>query len=166
MRRLLAAALSLFASTTALAGPRVDEDAGIRALIEDFRTAIIEKDRQKFLGLFLDGPVAWQSVSSDASLAQARQEDPAAQKAAFDPKQTPAGFIEMIARDAKANEETFVNVAIDSDGDAASVAFDFSYVRDGRTINVGREYWLLVRSNAGWKIVAVTWSRNTPAPGP
>ena len=64
--------------------------------------------------------------------------------------------------DLKTNEETFSNILIDSDGDNASVAFDFSYMRDGRITNVGREYWLLARTEMGWKIAAVTYSRNFP----
>jgi hypothetical protein len=144
------------------ASARPGDDAPIRSVVEAFRTAIIDKDREKFLGLFLHPGVTWQSVMSDARFDETRRKDPSARKSAFDPSNTPAAFIDRIIKDPKGNEETFTHVLIDSDGDNASVAFDFSYLRDGKVTNVGREYWLLVRTEAGWKIAAVTWSRNVP----
>jgi ketosteroid isomerase-like protein len=163
MRRLLAAAFSLCLAFPAFAASHATDDAGIRAVIEDFRTAIIEKDQGRFLGLFLHEGITWQSVMSDARLEKAKQSNPELSKAAYDAKQSPAGFIAMIAKDPKRHEETFADVQIDSDGDAASVAFDFSYVHDGRVANAGREYWLLVRADSGWRIAAVTWSSHPPA---
>ncbi len=165
MRNLIVAALLFFYCSLASANGRAEDNAQIRSVIEDFRTAIINKDREKFLGLFLHENVTWQAVMSDSRLEKERQEDPAAQKAVFDPIQTPKTFIDGIAKDPKVNEETFSNILIDSDGDTSSVAFDFSYMRDGRITNVGREYWLLVRTEMGWKIVAVTYSRNLPTKG-
>lgn len=162
MRNSIVAALLFFCCLSASANGRADDNAQIRSVIEDFRTAIINKDREKFLGLFLHEDVTWQAVMSDARLEQAKQKDPAARKAAFDRAQSPANFIDGIAKDLKTNEETFSNILIDSDGDTASVAFDFSYMRDGRITNVGREYWLLARTEMGWKIAAVTYSRNFP----
>lgn len=163
MRNFVVAALLFFCFfPSSYANARADDNAQIRSLIEDFRTAIIEKDRDKFLGLFLHQAVTWQAVMSDARFEQAKQKDPAAQKAAFDPTKTPTTFIDGIAKDPKVNEETFSDVMIDSDGDVASVAFNFSYIRDKQITNVGREYWLLVRTEAGWKIAAVTYSRNVP----
>ncbi len=50
---------------------------------------------------------------------------------------------------------------IDTDGTAASVAFDFQFLRNREVRNEGREYWLLVKTEAGWKIASVVWSRNT-----
>jgi hypothetical protein len=141
---------------------RADEKDGIRSVIQEFRSAIIEKDRERFLGLFLHPNVTWQAVMSDARFEQAKLKDPAAQKAAYDPARTPASFIDGIVKDPKRNEETFADVLIDTDGDTASVAFNFSYIRDQLVTNVGREHWLLVRTEAGWKIAAVSYSRNVP----
>lgn len=162
MRNLAVTALLFFCFFSSSASSRADDNAQIRSVVEDFRTAIIEKDREKFLGLFLHQAVTWQAVMSDARFEQAKQKDPAVRKAALDPTRTPASFIDGIVKDPKKNEETFSNVLIDSDGDTASVAFDFSYLRDEQITNVGREYWLLVRTEAGWKIAAVTYSRNVP----
>lgn len=163
MRNFMVIVLLIFASFPASASGRAGGDAGIGSVISDFRSAILHKDREKFIGLFLHPHVTWQSVMSDDRLARERQENPAARKVVFDPARTPASFIDGIAGDPRIHEETFANVSIDSDGDAASVAFDFSYRHDGRVTNVGREYWLLVRTEAGWKIAAVTYSRNFPA---
>ena len=162
--RFMVLALALFLFPIAYAAPMSPrDDTAIHAVIEDFRSAIVEKDKAKFLDLFLHDGATWQAVTSDERLAQARSREPGVAKAAFDPGQGPEAFIDGIVRDPKRNEETFANVSIDTDGDAASVGFDFTYVRDGRVTNAGREFWLLVRTDAGWKIAAVVFSRNTPA---
>lgn len=162
MRNYVVTVLLFFCFSSSYANARADDNAQIRSVIEDFRAAIIEKDREKFLDLFLHQAVTWQAVMSDARFEQAKQKDPATQKAAFDLVKTPAAFIDGIVKDPKINEETFSNVLIDSDGDVASVAFDFSYIRDKQITNMGREYWLLVRTEVGWKIAAVTYSRSLP----
>ena len=131
----------------------------IGAVIEAFRTAIIEKDKPKFLALFPEsGPVAWQSVIGDDNLKQVRLKKPQTGKASPDPKRTHLSFIDGIVANPKPAEETFDDIRIDTDGDVASVAFDYRFLSDGRETNRGLETWNLVRTDAGWKIVSVAWS--------
>ena len=49
---------------------------------------------------------------------------------------------------------------IETDGDVASVWFDYAFLADGRETNRGKEAWQLVNTGEGWKIVAVVWSMN------
>ncbi|MCF7222338.1 YybH family protein [Marilutibacter chinensis] len=134
----------------------------IKTVIEHFETAIIDKDKEKFLSLFLHPNVTWQPVLSQERYTGLLQSDPDTSKAGYDPSETPERFIAGISASKSRIEETFENVVIDTDGEAASVAFDFKFLRDGTALNVGREYWLMVRTEDGWKITAVIWSRNTP----
>ncbi|NIJ65006.1 MULTISPECIES: nuclear transport factor 2 family protein [Sphingomonas] len=133
----------------------------VRAVIETFRTAIIRRDKAAFLALF-HGPVIWQGVDSDALAARSKRTPGVDMKAAFDPGKTPASFIEDIANEKDGSEERFDNVAIDTDGDIASVTFDFVYLLGGRPINAGKEAWHLVRTERGWKIVSVIYSNHDP----
>ena len=131
----------------------------IGKVIEAFRTAILEKDKPKFLALFpASGPVAWQSVIGDDNLRHLRLKRPEAGKANYNPKYSHLNFIDGIVADKEHSEETFDDIRIDTDGDVASVGFDYRFLQDGRETNRGRETWSLVRTDAGWKIVSVVWS--------
>lgn len=164
MMRLALAAMLLMASPGASAPyDRTDAERDVRAVVETFRTAIITRDENAFLALFHSGPVIWQGVDSDALATRSDRRPSVDIKAAFDPGNTPASFIEDIANDTLSNEERFANVAVDTDGDVASVTFDFVYLRDNRPINVGKEAWHLVRTDGGWKIVSVIYSNRDPA---
>lgn len=137
----------------------------IRAVIETFRTAIIKRDQAVFERLFLHEHITWQSVKGDEALQRIRQKVPTATKLTVDTSKTPYSFIAGIVADKKSSEETFDNVKIDSDGDIASVLFDYAFLSDGRETNHGKEAWHLLRTADGWKIASVIWSVNLkPAP--
>ena len=154
------------ANTQANTQANLDPDtARIEAVIEAFRTAIIEKDKARFVELFVPGRVTWQSVRGDETLRLARQKDPLAAKVRFDPGKTHLSFIDGIVGGKLPEEEKFSNVRIDTDGDIASVFADYSFHQDGRETNNGKEAWHLVRTGDGWKIASVIWSVNRmPAP--
>lgn len=175
MRTLLLACLLALSTATATAQTtppasteysQADAQRDIGRVIEDFRTAIIDKDKAKFLALFpADGPVAWRSVIGDANLETMRRKNPDARKDKFDPEKSHLSFIDGIVASKYRSEETFDNVHIDTDGDVAAVAFDYRFLSNGKQTNHGREAWNLVRTDTGWKIVSVVWSlRWDPAP--
>lgn len=156
--------LGLVACASVAAPAPASDVAEINRVIESFKTAMVERDRERFLSLFLHDRVVWQGVNGDATLERMRIKLPKATKAPINPKNTHITFIDGIIKDPKRNEEVFDNVRIDTDGDIASVYFDYIYLEDGLEANHGAESWQLVRSKAGWKIVAVVWSENDPAP--
>ena len=164
MRHLLGSIFFLMLASCASL-PKADSPqatAEIHQVIESFRTSIIERDRERFLSLFLHDRVAWQGVNGDQSLERIRVKLPKATKAPINPKNTHITFIDSIVKDPKRNEEAFDNIHIDTDGDIASVYFDYIYLEDGKESNHGKEAWLMVRSKSGWKIVSVVWSENDP----
>lgn len=134
----------------------------IETVIEEFRTAIIHKDKERFLKLFLHENPIWQSVDGDDSLARIRQKFPEATKVRVAPKDNHLEFIDWIVSGKEQREEKFSHVRIDTDGDIASVSFDYSFHVDGRMTNSGRESWHLVNTGGGWKIVSVIWSVHPP----
>lgn len=134
----------------------------LEAVIEDFRTAIIHKDKERFLKLFLHESPSWQSVQGEDSLARVRQKVPEATKVRVVSKDNHLEFIDWIVSGKEQREEKFSHVRIDTDGDIASVSFDYSFHVDGRMTNSGREAWHLVNTGGGWKIVSVIWSVHLP----
>ncbi|MGO1068214.1 hypothetical protein [Lysobacter sp. CA199] len=160
-RYILAIALAVSAPCGASASDAADKEA-ILSVAARFKNSIIEKDRRAFLDLFLHNRVTWQSVTSDERHKLDKLEKPAAERAAYRPEKNPESFIDDIVDSPAKIEETFENIVLDTDGSAASVAFNFKFRRNDKVINVGREYWLLVKTDGGWKIASVVWSNNTP----
>lgn len=55
-------------------------------------------------------------------------------------------------------EETYENHVIDTDGLIASINFDYTLFVNETLVKSGREFWQLIKSNKGWKIVSVVHS--------
>jgi hypothetical protein len=155
-------ALPAAAAENATQAPATDHPE-IRAVIESFRTSIIQRDKPRFLALFLQPEMQWQSVVGDASLAQIKAKHPEAVKARIKPDNNPTAFIDGIVKSKSTSEETFDNIRIDADADVATVNFDYKFLSDGRETNRGQESWLLVRNEDGWKITTLAYSINIPA---
>jgi len=149
--------LLAFAGFASAKGPSRD-DAAIQSVVESFRTAIIARDKPRFLALFVKPDLPWQSVLTDRSLARVRHDSPQAIKARFKPENNPTAFIDDIVASPTSSEETFSNVKISSDGDVATVTFDYTFLAGGKATNSGRECWLLVRTETGWKITTLAYS--------
>lgn len=161
MKRIAAFSLLFFASTLAASAKEpthAGDQRAIHAVVESFRTAIIERDKPRFLSLFVKPDLPWQSVLTERSLSKVRSESPQAIKARFKPENNPTAFIDEIVGSAASSEETFSNVKIDSDGDVATVSFDYTFLAGGKATNSGRECWLLVRTDSGWKITTLAYS--------
>lgn len=162
MKRLAIVMLCLL-SLTALAQAAAPKDhAAIRAVIKQFQTAIIQKDKPGFLALFAHPPITWRTVFGDAMLKKIRQRHAGADKAPFNPWHDYRRFIDFVSAHKGPVEETFRNVRIDSDGDVASVDFDYTFRMDEHETNRGQESWQLLHTDAGWRIVSVVWSTHLP----
>lgn len=160
MSRILASILLFLSSALApaICHATVPDHSAISVVIERFRSAIVQRDKPRFLSLFINPDVPWQSVLSDESLVEIRRGDPQKDKLRFNAKNSAAGFIDFVVTSKATSEETFSNIAIDGDGDVATVVFDYTFLSDGHATNSGKECWLLVRSEAGWKIMTLAWS--------
>jgi hypothetical protein len=58
-------------------------------------------------------------------------------------------------------EERLRDVAIDMDGDIAMVWAPYVFLVDGKVQHCGVDHFDLVRENARWKVLNVTWSQRT-----
>lgn len=162
MRKLLLAltlaSLLRPAASFAADTPDTPDQKDVKAVIESFRTAIVQHDKPRFLGLFVSEMVPWQGVLTDDGLAQLRHLDPKAAKVAYDAKSTPAAFIESILRSKKSSEQKFDKIKVDTDGDVATVTADYEFLSGDKLVNSGKECWLLVRTGSGWKITTLAFS--------
>jgi len=165
----LALALLLAPGAPAHAETSAQSHQRIEGVVEQFRMAIVNKDKDSFMKLFLREDITWSAVFDDASLERikARRKD----KNQPGPKKffsaSPREFIEDIAQAQVPLHETFENVRIDTDGDVAQVWFDYSFMAGDYRENWGKEAWHLVRTEEGWKIASVIWSMHlNPEPPP
>ncbi|MBF5041988.1 nuclear transport factor 2 family protein [Aggregicoccus sp. 17bor-14] len=142
----------------------------IEAVIETFRTAILEKDKAAFMKLFLKEDITWASVLSDTSaemLYASRPKPELPHPSKVSARGSPAGFIDFVVQNPARLEETFSKVRIDTDGEVAQVWFDYTFTVGTYKQNWGKEGWQLLRTESGWKIASVVWSQElNPAPPP
>ena len=133
----------------------------IKQVVESFRTSLINKDKATYLSLFFsDKPedIGWQFVSEDTRLEHIRKTKPDAIKARHIPTNSFIGLIDGAVATREPREETFSNISIDTDGEIASVSFDYTFLANGKRSNWGKELWQLVRTEKGWKIFSVVYT--------
>ncbi|AVO30743.1 hypothetical protein [Stenotrophomonas maltophilia] len=102
--------------------------------------------------------IGWQYVSEDVRLQDIRRAKPDAIKARRIPANNFIALIDGAVASPKPKEEKFSNTKIETDGDVASVSFDYSFHDDGVKTNWGKEMWQLIRTEQGWKIFSVIYS--------
>lgn len=160
---LIAACLSSPAcpAAEAVQDAHASDIAAIRTVVEAFRTSLIQKDKATYMSLFFsDKPedIGWQFVSEDRRLVHIRKSKPDAIKARQIPSNNFIGLIDGVVATEEPREETFANVTVDTDGEIASVAFDYTFLANGEKTNWGKEMWQLVRTEQGWKIFSVVYT--------
>ena len=163
MRQLFYAAFALLALSAGAQARAEDtkDEAAIRQVVESFRTAIIAKDKPAYMRLFFsDKPeeIGWQFVSEDTRLVHIRKTKPDAIKARRIPANNFVGLIDSVVAAREPREETIEGLKIDTDGEIASVSFEYSFLAIGKRTNWGREMWQLVRTEGGWKIFSVVYT--------
>jgi ketosteroid isomerase-like protein len=143
----------------ATAQDRKTAEAEIRTILETFANAVKQRDRETFLGLFVDRDVSWIGVMSEAEYARQRGKPGVPGKLLHS---NPSEFMDLVAQFYHTPTEKFSNVVIHTDGEVASVYFDYKFFHGPDLHNWGAESWMLVRGEAGWKIHAANFSYNTP----
>ena len=167
-RTLIPLALLAAATLCSPAQPAQNEPTDIAALpplLDRFAAAFRERDVKGFPDLFYSAnpqEVIWQFVVEDNRLARVQKFKPEARKARHVPDNNYLSAIQAIAADPLPTEEKFSNVRIDTDGEVASVNFDYVVTVGGKDQNWGREMWHLVRTERGWKIISVIYSARDP----
>ncbi|NQZ08871.1 MAG: hypothetical protein HRT35_17075 [Algicola sp.] len=135
-------ALALSCSTIARENTQVYKNE-IRAVVESFRLAIINKDKATFKLLFYSDKIPWIPVFSDEMVAEQRKT-----KADF-PRSVDFGQFgppENMISDKEKQEEKMSDIKIETDGYLASVHFKYSDHRNGVKKAFGTEAWDYLQS--------------------
>lgn len=157
----LLVALACLGAFDAFAQGETDKDKSaeaIKAVIEAFRAAIINKDKPAFAKLFLAESIPWLAVMDDESLKRIRLKHPKAAKVDIKANDTYSLFINEVVANSEPSEEKFSDINIHTDGNIASVYFEYSFHIGDYKSNWGHENWQLVNTGNGWKIHSVVYS--------
>ena len=166
-RTLLTLALVLATPLSACKSPTLPAHGGpehrraIEHVLHSFSRALTEKNKALYMSLFFSDKadeIGWQYVSEDARLTHIRKTKPDAVKARRIPGNNFINLIDESVGTVESREEKFFNVQIDTDGDIASVLFDYEFYAAGKKTNWGKEHWQLVRTEKGWKIFSVVYT--------
>lgn len=130
------------------------EKAEIQEVVNTFMQCLRQKDKVKFYNLFHKDPVVWVGVSKP----QTYKDD--LKKNSKDKGYFSSNYKQFYASisEAGADEEKFSNIQIINDESIASVTFDYSFWKNKKKINWGKESWGLVKVNGQWKITSVIFS--------
>lgn len=148
-----------------------NDEQELKSIIKAFETSIVNKDKAKFLSLFIDGKVSWVGVYTkrdfDKELTWAESEEGKNLKRQIGDKfrepakyrhSTPEIFIDSITDNTKHPKEEITNVKITNNAEIATVYFDYAFFDGDKKINSGKENWQLINTGNGWKINAVNFS--------
>jgi ketosteroid isomerase-like protein len=135
--------------------------AAIEQVVKSFAKAILNRDKNLYMSLFFSDKadqIGWQYVSEDTRLAHIRKTKPDAIKARRIPGNNFISLIDSAVAAKEPHEEKFSNIKIDTDGEIASVSFDYEFYEGKSRTNWGKELWQLVRTENGWKIFSVVYT--------
>ena len=134
-------------------------EADIRKVVETFQASLKAHDAKTLGSLFVADSTAWYTTLGQASLDKLRKEHP--EKPIPRYKQgTWQQFADFVGKAGEPIEERFHDVRIHTDGSVATVYFDFEFLSAGKVNNHGAETWQMLRTDDGWKIVAMLYSSN------
>ncbi len=153
-----------------LAYGEASEEA-LNNIVATFEQSVEQKNKEKFLHLFVKQPVSWVGVYHEQDyqneLNWAKSAEAVVLKKQLGDKfvepakvrfSTPEIFIDSIIDNTNQTKEKLSNVVIESDGEVATINFDYQFFDGGKQVNHGNENWQLIRTLNGWKINAVNYS--------
>ncbi|MEP1031979.1 hypothetical protein [Ekhidna sp.] len=132
----------------------------INEVVSEFMRCIKEQDKDTFLQLFYHDNTPWLGKFDRESeeIAKGTNPDVVNHFGVFDISRDT--FINSMVTPPRALhfEERLTNLKIDTDGFVASASFDYSLLVNESRIKGGREFWQLIKTTHGWRIVSVIHS--------
>lgn len=156
MLRIPLLAMLLVPSAALAAPPSRDDDQALRGIIESFDRAIADKRLSDMKALFYKDTIVWRGTLHPATKTavgkmtgkpQPDVEDTGAHQFLEDPRMAKVTL-----------RERFGPPTIDTDGQLASISFNYAFEANGKVQNWGREYWQLVKTTEGWRILSLLFS--------
>lgn len=141
------------------------EHAKIQSVIDAFEQSIKSKNKNQFLSLFVDPNASMIAVVSEegmvtrrAAVEKINREDNKNFVATRTWTSSPNKMINRITSSKVNEQESLDNIKILSDGNIATVYFDYVYYKDNKKQNWGKESWQMVQTLEGWKISSIIYS--------
>ncbi len=127
----------------------------LKSIIEKFRLNIINLESEKeWLDLFLHDSITWAMVrEGKTELAYSRQNS---NFYSSDPR----SFFRFLKSNQGNYQEKFYDVKISGENSFASIQFSYSFHKNDKILNWGKEYWSLLKVKNQWKISSVLWTEN------
>ncbi len=135
------------------------DTAAINKVIEDFGSAIRNKDPKLLSTLVLHSNILFDSPTAPDGIAMLRNKV----DVNFNGIRASgySDFARFIGTAKDQVEEKFYNVKITQDKNVAWVMFDYEFVTNGKTENYGIETWQMMKvADDQWKIASVLWTMN------
>jgi hypothetical protein len=129
--------------------------AQIEQVVENFRTAIIAKDKVRLGALFIPTGSSWVMVIGSELYPRMKAMRPSALKVQPGSLEE---FVNSVGAASQQFEEKFSNLRIHTDGAIAAVYFNYAFLIDGKERNRGSESWHLVNTGNDWKISGLIYS--------
>ncbi|SHE76585.1 hypothetical protein [Pedobacter caeni] len=126
----------------------------LQKVLDTFMSSLKAKDSTSMYNLFYDGQVTWVGVYKDNTQQKRTEKD--ANALNYKTADYKSWFRSTTQGSVK--EEKFYNVNMDTDGNIASITFDFSFWAGGKKGLWGKESWGLVKIKNEWKITSVIFS--------
>lgn len=124
-------------------------------IINKFSIAVENKDIDTFKALFLNESVTWLAIVSSADFATHYSNDPSTKKVnAHDI----VPFIEWASKSEEATQVRFFDCKSSGDNDVMVTDCGYEFYLDGKRTNFGRECFLLINTESGWKISGMAFS--------
>jgi hypothetical protein len=156
LKRILVALTYIFLCSTSVANDNDElHKTEIKAVIETFRLAIINKDKESFKSLFYSESIPWIAVFSDEMVNARRKVKPDFPRSVDFGKFGPP--VKMIS-EKEEQEEKIWDIKVESDGYLGTAHFNYSDHRNGIKKAFGTEAWDLIKEDSGWKIVSVKYT--------
>ncbi|MBF2709871.1 Cif family virulence factor [Flavobacterium soyangense] len=155
MKRLIVLLTFSFLSHSAFSqNEETSNKTEIKQILTTFMDCLVKKDSVKFYSLFHNEPTVWVGVFKEKTQ-QNRLSKDKTKKGNF--TSTYKKFFRTIF-DLATYEEKYYNVEIIEDGSIATTTFDYSFWKDNKKINWGKESWGLVKIDGQWKITSIIFS--------
>ena len=121
----------------------------------DFHSAVVTHDGAAVMSLSIAEGSTWFNVLSDDAFAAAKAKNPSVVKVHHS---SFADFSKFVSSTQSSLNPQHTNVTIHTDGTIATAYFHYVFFINGKAENRGSETWQLIKTENGWKIVAISYS--------
>lgn len=121
----------------------------------NFSKAVEEKNSEKFRSLFLNENVSWLAIVSEHDISGVYKNEKKQKK--VNPHEI-VPFSNWLEKNQESTKVTFSNCKTSGDADVMVTDCEYAFYLGGVKTNYGRECFILVNTESGWKISGVAFS--------